>query len=248
MHAVRACSGATAPGESRAGPGQRRVRCWTRAAVALFLDMQIEYKLCGREGDSRESPVVSVDPQRRLARVNPARRSATSALLLCVVLSAATARAESARGALHLSFAATSTLHDFEGTTGPVAVSLSQDANRSLVGGRERSRWRRLKTGNRPARREHARRCSTPRTIPQILGRFRGVDPERVRSSGMLPFVLQIRTVERPVEAASRTGSRASARPASTRPSTSRSRLPARGAAARSSCASATAVRVTRPS
>ena len=84
-----------------------------------------------------------MDRQRRLARVNPTRRKTASALLLCCVLGAGAARAESARGSLNVSFAATSTLHDFEGTAGPVAVSLSQDASRSLVGGRERSRWRR---------------------------------------------------------------------------------------------------------
>jgi hypothetical protein len=36
---------------------------------------------------------------------------------------------------------------------------------------------------------------------PLIRGRFRDLDPEKVRSSGVLPFVLQIRTVERPVRA-----------------------------------------------
>jgi hypothetical protein len=36
---------------------------------------------------------------------------------------------------------------------------------------------------------------------PQIRARFRDLDPEKVRSSGVLPFLLQIRSVERPVKA-----------------------------------------------
>ena len=53
-----------------------------------------------------------------------------SALLLCLLLATApSARADGARGSLNVSFAATSTLHDFEGTAAPVAVSLTQDAN-----------------------------------------------------------------------------------------------------------------------
>jgi hypothetical protein len=36
---------------------------------------------------------------------------------------------------------------------------------------------------------------------PQIQARFRGLDPEVVRSSGALPFELRIRTVERPMKA-----------------------------------------------
>jgi polyisoprenoid-binding protein YceI len=36
---------------------------------------------------------------------------------------------------------------------------------------------------------------------PQIRARFRDLDPDQVRSSGMLPFLLQIRSVERPVKA-----------------------------------------------
>jgi len=130
----------------------------------------------------------------------PSLRSTRFTLLLCVVLaSAGTARAQGARGALDVSFAATSTLHDFEGTAGPLSVSLSQDATRG---------WSadvaipvaQMKTGN-SRRDESMRSMFDAEHHPQIHGHFRGVDPERVRSSGKLPFVLQIRDVERPVEA-----------------------------------------------
>ena len=130
----------------------------------------------------------------------PTRSSTGFALLLCALLAAAgSARAQGARGALDVSFAATSTLHDFEGTAGPVRVSISQDATRG---------WSadvtipvaQMKTGN-GWRDENMRSMFDAAHHPKIRGRFRGVDPERVRSSGKLPFMLQIRDVERPVEA-----------------------------------------------
>jgi len=130
----------------------------------------------------------------------PTRRSTRFTLLLCLLLAAAgSARAQGARGVLDVSFAATSTLHDFEGTAGPLSVSLSQDAT---------GNWSadvtipvaQMKTGNH-RRDESMRSMFDAEQHPQIRGRFRGVDAERVRSSGKLPFVLQIKHVERPVEA-----------------------------------------------
>ena len=127
------------------------------------------------------------------------RQIKTSVLLVCILLSAASARAQDARGTLNVSFAATSTLHDFEGTAGSLSVSLSQDAT---------GPWSadvmipvaQMKTGD-DRRDESMRSMFDAAQHPLIYGRVRGVDPERVRSSGKLPLVLQIKDVERPVEA-----------------------------------------------
>jgi len=129
------------------------------------------------------------------------RRHAVSLLWICALFTAAApALAEGVRGALKVSFTGTSTLHDFHGTAGSVAVSLSQGANGSWsadvsvpVAG--------MKTGNR-WRDGDMREMFDAAHHPQIRGRFRDVDAEKVRSSGVLPFLLQIRTVERPVQAA----------------------------------------------
>jgi polyisoprenoid-binding protein YceI len=58
-----------------------------------------------------------------------------------------------------------------------------------------------LKTGN-GWRDEGMRTMLGAAHHPQIRGRFRDLDAERVRSSGVLPFLLQIRTLDRPVQAA----------------------------------------------
>jgi len=129
------------------------------------------------------------------------RRRSTILLLWVFSLVAATAPAlaEGVRGSAQISFTGTSTLHDFEGTAASVAMSLSQGANGA---------WSadvsvpvaEMKTGNR-WRDGDMREMFDAANHPKILGRFRDVDPEKVRSSGVLPFVLQIRTVERPVKA-----------------------------------------------
>jgi polyisoprenoid-binding protein YceI len=131
--------------------------------------------------------------------MKPARRNTTSVVLAFCLLGAATASAQSTRGVLDVRFAVTSTLHDFEGTVGALKVSLAQDASGT---------WSadvtlpvaQLKTGI-DKRDESMREMFDAAAHPQIRGRFRGVDPERVRSSGKLPFVLAIKNVERPVEA-----------------------------------------------
>ena len=128
------------------------------------------------------------------------RRAFRFAILVGVTLAcAAAAHAQGVRGTLDVAFAATSTLHDFEGTAGKLDVSLAQDAS----GG-----WSaevaipvaQLNTGN-DRRDANMRSMLDAEHHPQIQGRFRGVDPERVRSSGKLPFVLRIRNVEHPLEA-----------------------------------------------
>jgi len=131
----------------------------------------------------------------------PSRHNALCLLWIWLLLTAAApALAEGVRGSLRISFTGTSTLHDFEGTAGSVAVSLSQGANGA---------WSadvsvpvaEMKTGN-GWRDESMREMLGAAQHPQIRGRFRDLDADRVRSSGVLPFVLQIRTVERPVQAA----------------------------------------------
>lgn len=109
-------------------------------------------------------------------------------------MAAASARAQSVRGQLRVSFAATSTLHDFAGEAPAVAVALTQSATgwsadvsiavASLDTG---SRWR---DGD-------MREMFDAGRFPEIRGRVRDVDPEAARSRGELAFALRIRDVER---------------------------------------------------
>jgi polyisoprenoid-binding protein YceI len=128
------------------------------------------------------------------------RSSAIARLCLCLLLFApAPALAQGVRGSARISFSATSTLHDFQGSAGSAMVALSQAADGT---------WSAdvsvpvaaIETGNRRRDGDMRRMFDAPRH-PQIRARFRGVDAEAVRSSGVLPFLLRIRTVERPVKA-----------------------------------------------
>src|SRR5262245_4552639 len=130
----------------------------------------------------------------------PSRRSAILRVLIFIFLFAsAPALAQEVRGSAQISFTVTSTLHDFEGTAGSAALALSQAAGAA---------WSAdvsvpvaaMKTGN-GWRDSDMRQMLDAEHHPQIRARFRDLDPEKVRSSGVLPFVLQIRTVERPVKA-----------------------------------------------
>lgn len=130
----------------------------------------------------------------------PTRPSANFPLLICVLITtAAPALADGVRGSLQLSFAATSTLHDFEGTAGSPVLSLSQDAA-GAWSAEVSVPVAEMKTGN-GWRDESMRAMFDASHHPQILGRFRDLDAEKVRTSGVLPFLLRIRTVERPVQA-----------------------------------------------
>jgi polyisoprenoid-binding protein YceI len=119
--------------------------------------------------------------------------------LFALLFAAAPALAQGVRGSAQVSFSVTSTLHDFQGTAGPVALAISQgedgawsaDASVPVAG---------METGNRRRDRDMRVMLDAERH-PQIRARFRDVQPEAVRSSGVLPFVLRIRTVERPVKA-----------------------------------------------
>ncbi len=131
------------------------------------------------------------------------QRSAIPLLCFFVLLfSSSPALAEGVRGTAQVTFSGTSTLHDFEGTAGSVAVALSQAADGTWsadvsvpVAG--------MKTGNRLRDGDMREMLGAPQH-PAIRGRFRELDGEKVRNSGVLPFVLRIRTVERPVQAAVR--------------------------------------------
>ena len=124
--------------------------------------------------------------------------------ILCVwifilLLHSAPALAQGVRGSAQISFTVSSTLHDLEGTAGSAAVALSQaaygtwsaDVNVPVAS---------LDTGN-GWRDSDMRDMLDAAHHPQIKARFRDLDPEKVRSSGVLPFVLRIRTVERPIQA-----------------------------------------------
>jgi polyisoprenoid-binding protein YceI len=129
------------------------------------------------------------------------RRRAIRLLWVGAVLAAAgvPARAEDVTGALRISFQATSTLHDFEGTAGGASVSLSQAAG-GAWSAEVRVPVAELDTGN-GWRDEGMREMFDAARHPEIIARFRDIDADQVRSSGVLPFVLRIRSVERPVQA-----------------------------------------------
>jgi hypothetical protein len=121
---------------------------------------------------------------------------------LCIgvlLLIAAPASAEPVGGSVRISFTASSTLHDFTGTAGSPAVSVAQDASRSWSG-EVSVPVAQMNTGN-GWRDGDMREMLDAANHPRIRGRFRELDPERVRSSGLLPFSLQIRSVERPLQA-----------------------------------------------
>jgi polyisoprenoid-binding protein YceI len=100
---------------------------------------------------------------------------------------------------LRVFFAGTSTLHDFEGTAGSALLSLSQDAA-GAWSAQVSVPVAELTTGN-GWRDDGMRKMFDDARHPQILGRFRELDAEGVRATGRLPFLLRIRTVERPVRA-----------------------------------------------
>lgn len=109
------------------------------------------------------------------------------------------ARAERADGSLEISFAATSTLHDISGSVAPVAVAIERGPDGGWSGDVEVP-VASMDTGLE--RRDASMRAMLDAAQhPRIRGRFRDLKPEQVHASGVLPFLLQIRTVERPVQA-----------------------------------------------
>jgi polyisoprenoid-binding protein YceI len=128
-----------------------------------------------------------------------ARVACFVSVVACLATFAPGARAERADGSLEISFSATSTLHDFSGRVAAVAVAIEQ----GLDGG-----WSgtvdvpvaSMDTGLE-RRDESMRAMLDAAQHPRIGGRFRDLRPEQVHASGVLPFLLQIRDVERPVQA-----------------------------------------------
>jgi polyisoprenoid-binding protein YceI len=128
-------------------------------------------------------------------------RAAAVPTLACLaaLLAGAPGAAAGVTGEADVSFAATSTFHDFEGEVPPVAFALQQDEGGSWsadlsvpVAG--------IDTGIE-RRNASMREMLDASHYPEIRGRFRAVDPEAVRQSGVLPFALVIRDQERPMEA-----------------------------------------------
>ena len=109
------------------------------------------------------------------------------------------ARADRGEGSIEVSFVGSSTLHDFEGTAKSLHVAMETQAD---------GHWSAevavpvatLDTGI-GARDEKLRAMLDATHHPDIHGRFRDVDAVEVQRSGVLPFVLRIREVERPVRA-----------------------------------------------
>jgi polyisoprenoid-binding protein YceI len=136
----------------------------------------------------------------RMDRVYRARTAAIARLgVFALLFASAPALAQGVRGSAQVVFSVTSTLHDFEGTAGSVAVTPSQAADGTWSADVSVA-VAAMKTGN--GRRDgDMRKMLDAAHHPQIRARFREVEPEKVRSSGVLPFLLQIRTVERPVKA-----------------------------------------------
>lgn len=127
------------------------------------------------------------------------RRRALALALACWLAGAAAARAQDVRAELRVTFAATSTLHDFEGRAAPISLTLVPETDGSwsadvAIAVAE------LATGN-GWRDESMREMFEAEQHPRIVGRVRNVRPEQLRSSGALPIRLRIRDVELPLTA-----------------------------------------------
>jgi polyisoprenoid-binding protein YceI len=112
---------------------------------------------------------------------------------------AGSVRADRAQATLAITFLGSSTLHGFEGHAAPVTAvaetqpdgTWSADVDVPVAT---------LDTGI-AARDEKLRAMFDAVKHPQIQARLRGVGVEQVRSNGALPIVLQIREIEKPVQA-----------------------------------------------
>ena len=121
------------------------------------------------------------------------------AVVACLAAIAPGARAENGKGTLEISFSVTSSLHDFEGNVPSVTFAIESGPGGAWDGDVEVP-VAAMDTGI-DRRDQNLRVMLDAAQYPRIRGRFRAVDPEQVHASGVLPFLLQIREVERPVEA-----------------------------------------------
>ena len=108
-------------------------------------------------------------------------------------------RAEQGAGTVEIHFVGSSTLHDFEGTAPPISIAIEARPDGTWAG-EVSVPVATLDTGI-GARDQKLRAMLDAAHHPVIRGLFRNVDAEAVRRSAMLPFLLRIREVERPVQA-----------------------------------------------
>jgi polyisoprenoid-binding protein YceI len=121
------------------------------------------------------------------------------ASVLAIAWCAGSARADRLQGSLEIGFVGTTTLHDFEGSADPIRVTTETQPDGTWAG--EISvPVATLDTGI-DARDDNMRALLDAEHYPQIHGRFRDVDAEQLRRDAVLPFLLRIRDMERPVQA-----------------------------------------------
>jgi len=128
------------------------------------------------------------------------RRAHAIAVIASLAALTPAARADVGSGTIEISFAATSTLHAFTGSVPPVAFAIESGPS-GTWGGDVEVPVASIDTGI-DRRDQNLRAWLDAKQYPRISGRFDEVDPERARASGVLPFLLRIRDVERPAVAA----------------------------------------------
>lgn len=121
------------------------------------------------------------------------------AAIACLAVTTATARADSGSGTIAITFSATSTLHDFEGEVPPIAFQI-ESGPQGAWGGDVEVPVDAIDTGIEK-RNAGLRAMFDAEHHPRIRGRVRDLDPERARTSRVLPLRLRIRDVERLIEA-----------------------------------------------
>ena len=131
---------------------------------------------------------------------SPAHRTALRvAVIVSLAFVTAPARADSGRGTIAITFSATSTLHDFEGEVPPLAFQI-ESGPQGAWGGDVEVPVDAIDTGIEK-RDAGLRAMFDAAHHPRIRGRVRDLDPERARTTRVLPLLLRIRDVELPIEA-----------------------------------------------
>lgn len=129
----------------------------------------------------------------------PLALAAALAALASAASPARAADADAAVAEVRIAFTGSSTLHDFDGTAAPLTVPLAPAAGGTWAAD-VAVPVASLDTGS--ARRDaKMREMLRGDAHPLIRGTFRDVEPERVRRSRRLPFVLEIGGARRPTTA-----------------------------------------------
>jgi len=138
----------------------------------------------------------SLESPRRALRL---RGASAAVACLAALLAGPPPAAAGVTGQVAISFDATSTLHGFEGQAAPVSVVLEPSAG----GGWSADLSVPISAIDTGIERRNARMRAMfdADHYPVIRGRVRGVEPEQVQHSGLLPFALVIRDEEHPVQA-----------------------------------------------